>query len=222
MASNKWEASKSKYSFDLNTDPMIWDGSTTTSNFDTDYYTAVRTGFNEPTARKMTAEAKSKATAEARSKYGYDPNDLSEAGVKKSQEAWSKAYADYEVATGPKLNQNTFYSGAWDAQAAYNALVRDTVWSDYAMATRQFYNAQSSGALAEIETGKLQRKQFEQMRKIATEGNEEASEDQRPTGKASVLIGSNIPDRKQKRTSYSRDAGTAKAKVKVQAKGINI
>ena len=60
------------------------------------------------------------------------------------------------------------------------------------------------------------------MRKIASEGNEEASEDQRPTGKASVLIGSNIPDRKQKRTSYSRDAGTAKAKVKVQAKGINI
>lgn len=221
MAS-KWDVAKGKYAFDLNADPMTWEGGAPSANFDTDYYTAVRTNWNEPTARQRTAEAKNKAGAEARSKYGYDPSDLSEAGVKKSQEAWSKAYADYEVATGPKLNPNTFYSGAWDAQAAYNALVRDTVWADYASVTRQFYNAKTAGALADIETGKLQRKQFEQMRKIATEGNEEASEDQRPTGKASVLIGSNIPSRKQKRTSYSRDAGTARAKVKVQAKGINI
>lgn len=222
MASKRWEAAKSKYAFDLSTDPMTWGGRTTTSNFDTDYYTAVRTQLDHTAAKQRTAEAKSKATAEARSKYGYDPNDLSEAGVKKSQEAWSKAYADYEVDTGPKLSILAVRSKEWDAQAAYKALVRDTVWSDYAMATRQFYNAKTAGALADIETGKLQRKQFEQMRKIASEGNEEASEDQRQTGKASVLIGSNIPDRKQRRTSYSRDAGTAKAKVKVQAKGINI
>ena len=138
----------------------------------------------------------------------YDPNDLSDAGLKKLEDTYS--------AVIKQTHGNTGYIGA--GEFAYLSVVG----MDLHRARTQYNNQKMQGVLADIETGKLKNKQFEQMRKIASEGNEEASEDQRPTGKASVLIGSNIPDRKQKRTSYSRDAGTAKAKVKVQAKGINI
>lgn len=139
---------------------------------------------------------------------GYDPNDLSDAGLKKLEETYSKALGVTYGKSG-YLGPNEF--------ARLSAIGLDLF-----SARTQFNNQKMQGALADIETGKLKRKQFEQMRKIATEGNEEASEDQKPTGKASVLIGSNIPDRKQRRTSTSRDASTARAKVKVQAKGINI
>lgn len=139
---------------------------------------------------------------------GYDPNDLSDAGLKKLESVY-----------GTALNVTYGNTGFLDAKE-FGRL--SAIGLDLHRARTQLNNQKMQGALADIETGKLQRKQFEQMRKIATEGNEEASEDKRPTGKASVLIGSNIPDRRQKRTSTARDAGTARAKVKVQAKGINI
>lgn len=138
----------------------------------------------------------------------YNPSDLSDAGLKKLEDTYQNVIKQSYGNTG-------FLNGS---EFAYLSVVG----MDLHRARTQYNNQKMQGVLGEIETGKLQRKQFEQMRKIASEGNEEASEDQRPTGKASVLIGSNIPDHKQKRTSYSRDAGTAKAKVKVQAKGINI
>lgn len=139
---------------------------------------------------------------------GYDPNDLSEAGLRRIESSYGEALKATYGNTGFLRADEFAYLSA--------------IGLDLHRARTQFQNAQMQGVLSSIETNKLKRKQFEQMRKIATEGNEEASEDQKPTGKASVLIGSNIPDRKQRRTSTSRDAGTARAKVKVQAKGINI
>ena len=138
----------------------------------------------------------------------YDSTDYSEANLKKLESIYSTAVGLTYGGKGRVVGQELFglATVGWDLHNVRNA----------------YNNQKMQGALADIETGKLKRKQFEQMRKIASEGNEEASEDQRPTGKASVLIGSNIPDRKQKRTSHSREAGTARAKVKVQAKGINI
>lgn len=158
-------------------------------------------------------EARTGKTAGGKYSYAlgwdaYDPNDLSDGGLKKLEDTYQNVIKQSYGNTG-------FLTGA---EFAYLSVVG----MDLHRARTQYNNQKMQGVLGEIETGKLQRKQFEQMRKIASEGNEEASEDQRPTGKASVLIGSNTPDRKQKRTSYSRDAGTAKAKVKVQAKGINI
>lgn len=138
----------------------------------------------------------------------YNPSDLSDAGLKKLEDTYQNVIKQSYGNTG-------FLNGS---EFAYLSVVG----MDLHRTRTQYNNQKMQGVLGEIATGKLQRKQFEQMRKIASEGNEEASEDPRPTGKASVLIGNNIPDRKQKRTSYSRDAGTAKAKVKVQAKGINI
>lgn len=139
---------------------------------------------------------------------GYDPNDLSEAGLKRIESSYGEAI-------------NSAYGGTGFLGAAEFARLA-TIGLDLYRARTQFQNAQMQGVLSGIETNKLRRRQFEQMRKIATEGNEVASEDQKPTGKASVLIGSNVPDRSQRRASTSRDAGTARAKVKVQAKGINI
>jgi len=145
---------------------------------------------------------------------GYNPNDFSEANLKAAE----KAYADY---LGAAMNPKGSSKGKAD-MSIQEFIALGTMAGDLQNIRTQYGNAKMQGVLADIETGKLRRKQFEQMRKIATEGNEEASEDQKPTGKASVLLGSNIPERKQKRTSTSRDAGTARAKVKVQAKGINI
>lgn len=158
-------------------------------------------------------EARTGKTVGGRHSYAlgwgaYDHNDLSDSGLKKLEDTYQNVIKQSYGNTG-------FLTGAEFARLS-------VVGMDLHRARTQYNNQKMQGVLADIETGKLQRKQFEQMRKIASEGNEEASEDQRPTGKASVLIGSNIPDSKQKRTSYSRDAGTAKAKVKVQAKGINI
>lgn len=137
---------------------------------------------------------------------GYDPTVVNEQNLQKVQDTFGKAI-------------NTYYTSQFGERLAPAV---GQIALDLHNIRYQLNNQKMQGTLSEIETGKLQRKQFEQMRKIASEGNEEASADQRPTGKASVLIGSNIPDRKQKRTSHSRDAGTARAKVKVQAKGINI
>ena len=155
-------------------------------------------------------EARTGKTADGRYALGwntYDPNDLSDVGLKKLEDTYSTV-----------IKQTHGNTGFIDAKEFARLSV---VGMDLYRARTQYGNQKMQGVLGEIETGKLQRKQFDQMRKIATEGNEEEA-DTKPAGKASVLIGSNIPDRKQKRTSYSRDAGTAKAKVKVQAKGINI
>lgn len=139
---------------------------------------------------------------------GYDPNDLSEAGLKRIE-------SSYGTAINVAYGRTGFLGAAEFARLAAIGL-------DLYRVRTQFQNAQMQGVLSGIETNKLRSRQFEQRRKIATEGNEVASEDQKPTGKASVLIGSNVPDRSQRRASTSRDAGTARAKVKVQAKGINI
>lgn len=213
-----WDAAKAQWSFDVATDPLTWNASGFSATAPKDYVKKTY-GYD------ISKSASDLSSAAVAAKYGYDPKDLSDAGYEKMKQAWSKAYADFEVAAAPQWHWQTSpisVQQARDEAAAIAATRRNLVWQDYAAATKQYFNAKTAGTLAEIEAGKLRRKQFDQMRKIATEGNEEASEDQKPTGKASVLIGSNIPERRQKRTSTSRDAGTARAKVKVQAKGINI
>lgn len=147
---------------------------------------------------------------EVRKRYDYDPTDLSAAGYEKTLNAWATASGNVAGAAG---------SGVFTSAVPE----RNVVWQDYAMASRNYFNAQSAGNSASTQTQILQGRMRDNAMKDLIRGKGAFFENLKESSEADVRIGSNVQSqRRPKKTSTSVNAATARSKTLIRAPGINI